>query len=94
VIAQMFNRSGWIPEVDPDILGRIFEAALLRAGFKILNFCEHHFEPQGWTALWLLGESHFAIHTFPEEGRSYIELSSCVEEPFRKFCERGDFGKE
>jgi S-adenosylmethionine decarboxylase len=32
-----------------------------------------------------LSESHFAIHTFPEEGQSYIELSSCVFEPFLKF---------
>jgi S-adenosylmethionine decarboxylase len=35
--------------------------------------------------LFLLSESHFAIHTFPEEGQSYIELSSCVFEPFLKF---------
>lgn len=38
---------------------------------------EHHFSPQGYTALWLLSESHFAVHTFPEFGRTYIELSSC-----------------
>ena len=25
-------------------------------------------------------ESHFAIHTFPEENKTYIELSSCNEE--------------
>lgn len=50
---------------------------LLGAGFTILNFVEHHFQPQGYTALWLLAESHCALHTFPEEERSYIELSSC-----------------
>lgn len=33
----------------------------------------------------VLGESHFAIHTFPEENRAYIELSSCVDLPFNKF---------
>lgn len=38
---------------------------------------EHHFEPQGYTAVWLLAESHCALHTFPEENKAYVELSSC-----------------
>ncbi|WP_416421125.1 S-adenosylmethionine decarboxylase family protein [Phocaeicola vulgatus] len=48
-----------------------------KAGFNVLSCTEHHFSPQGYTALWLLSESHFAVHTFPEFGRTYIELSSC-----------------
>lgn len=35
------------------------------------------FTEEGYTAIWLLGESHFAIHTFPEQGKTYIELTSC-----------------
>ena len=46
---------------------------------------EHPFNPQGYTALWLLSESHFAVHTFPEFGKSYIELSSCNLEYYQKF---------
>ena len=46
---------------------------------------DHHFSPQGYTALWLLTESHFAVHTFPEFGRSYIELSSCNLEFYQAF---------
>ena len=30
-----------------------------------------------YTKLWLLGESHLALHTFPEENKDYVELSSC-----------------
>ena len=37
------------------------------------------------TALFLLSESHFAIHTFPEENTTYIELSSCIKLPFDNF---------
>lgn len=58
---------------------------LATSGHTILNFVEHHFEPQGYTALWLLGESHLAIHTFPEHGRSYVELSSCMFPLYRRF---------
>lgn len=35
----------------------------------------------------LLAESHFAIHTFPECGISYLELSSCVDKPFDRFLD-------
>ncbi|MEN9444098.1 MAG: Croceibacter phage, partial [Bacteroidota bacterium] len=49
------------------------------SGFTILNFVSHNFSPQGFTGIWLLAESHLAIHTFPESGASYIELSSCNE---------------
>ena len=50
---------------------------LASAGFHILGVSEHYFDPVGYTALWLLSESHFALHTFPECGKYYIELSSC-----------------
>lgn len=41
---------------------------LKKAGFAILRFMDWEFTPQGYTALWLLAESHFAVHTFPEMG--------------------------
>lgn len=51
----------------------------------MLRVIEHHFEPQGYTALWLLGESHLAVHTFPEHGISYLELSSCMMDKYVLF---------
>jgi S-adenosylmethionine decarboxylase len=78
--AEIFNHRQWIDEVDPVKLKVKFYNLLRDSEFSVLNFQEHYFNPQGWTGLWLLGESHFAIHTFPEEGKSYIELSSCNEE--------------
>jgi len=32
-----------------------------------------------------LSESHFAIHTFPEENKFYWELSSCIEQKYVDF---------
>ena len=88
MIAQMFNHSEWIENTDPLYLNKYYEKYLLDSGFKILNIIDYHFEPQGYTALYLLSESHFAIHTFPEESRTYIELSSCIEAPFNKFTNK------
>jgi len=85
MIAQMWNKNGRIKETDPTKLKNQFSEILSLSGFDILNFQDHYFTPIGWTGLWLLGESHFAIHTFPEEKKSYIELSSCNEDYFLYF---------
>ena len=75
--AKIWNHTQWVKETDPKALRGMFDELLRKAGFNVLSCTEHHFSPQGYTALWLLSESHFAVHTFPEFGRTYIELSSC-----------------
>lgn len=85
--ANIWNHSQWIEITKKDELCIMFNDILAKSGFKILNFCEHHFTPQGYTALWLLGESHFALHTFPEFGKTYIELSSCNKNYFVNFLQ-------
>lgn len=75
--AKIWNLRGWVNHSDTKYLKHEFNEILSQATFKVLNFSEHEFLPYGYTALWLLSESHFAIHTFPEHGISYIELSSC-----------------
>jgi S-adenosylmethionine decarboxylase len=85
--AKIYNLSGWIKETNPHKLKNNYSDLLGLSGFEILNFQEHYFEPIGYTALWLLGESHFAVHTFPEENKSYFELSSCNFEYYNFFKE-------
>lgn len=75
--ARIWNDSTWIRITDPEAVKAALGGVLNSCGFSVLNFMEHHFEPQGYTAIWLLGESHLAVHTFPEHGKSYVELSSC-----------------
>ncbi|MBR1654560.1 MAG: S-adenosylmethionine decarboxylase [Clostridia bacterium] len=82
--ANMNNFWAWIQFEDEDKLKVELEKKLETSGFHVLNKCEHYFEPYGYTGLWLLSESHFAIHSFPEEEKIYIELTSCVDEPFEK----------
>ncbi|MCB1178308.1 MAG: S-adenosylmethionine decarboxylase [Leptospiraceae bacterium] len=85
--AQIFNFSAWIKDTNPNFLKERLNTLLLNSGFDVLGFQEHYFHPVGYTALWLLGESHLALHTFPEEKKSYIELSSCNPEYFQLFCD-------
>lgn len=81
----MFNINGWIGETDQDVLYLYFDELLKKSGFKVLTISKHYFQPYGFTCLWLLSESHFAIHTFPEESKTYIELTSCVKAQFDNF---------
>lgn len=83
--AKIWNYSGWINNTDPNELKNKLSRLLDKAGFTILGEIDHEFQPQGYTKLWLLAESHFAIHTFPEHGATYLELSSCNEDKMYAF---------
>ncbi|PKQ62741.1 hypothetical protein BZG02_11060 [Labilibaculum filiforme] len=75
--AKIHNLRFWVSECNPEVLQIIFQEYLEQVKFVILNFSDYHFPVQGYTAFWLLAESHLAIHSFPDKGWSYIELSSC-----------------
>ena len=77
--AAIYKHTVWVVSEDEQQLQKHLAAWLDKAGFTVLKFVEHQFNPVGYTALWLLGESHLALHTFPEENKAYIELSSCNE---------------
>lgn len=81
----MYNYQDWISEVNPGNLFRLLDQSIRSAGYTVLNYVEHHFNPEGYTCLWLLAESHLAVHTFPEKQQSYIELSGCNKEKNIKF---------
>lgn len=78
--AELYNYKCWIPESDTTFLQTKLNDLLDQCTFEKLGFIEHHFQPQGYTCLWLLGESHLAVHTYPEHNKAYIELTSCVKE--------------
>ena len=43
----------------------------------VVNKVEHRFSPQGITIVWVLAESHLAIHTWPELGYLHVDLVTC-----------------
>ena len=44
---------------------------------NVLKSLIHKFKPHGLTALYLLSESHFSIHTWPQEKKIRLDLFSC-----------------
>ena len=47
------------------------------AKVTILNISKYKFEPQGFTILALLAESHISFHTFPEKGIISFDFFTC-----------------
>ena len=56
---------------------KLCDKLLEKTGVNVLNEIHHEFKPQGYTALYLLSESHMSIHTWPENGKIRLDLFSC-----------------
>ena len=47
--------------------------------YTVLGEVEHKFDPEGYTFLFLLSESHLSVHTFPERKYLSFDLYTCRE---------------
>jgi S-adenosylmethionine decarboxylase len=83
--AEMFHFEEWVSMSNPESLKSTFKNLLLASEFTIVNFVEHYFPTEGYTCVWVLAESHLAIHTFPKSETCYIQISSCNKEKLDVF---------
>lgn len=64
---------------DEKFIRKTMKSAAKGANMQLLDFVSHEFDPQGVTALALLGESHMSIHTWPELGYAMVDVLTCGE---------------
>ena len=64
-------------EYDPSVYERVINEIAKVAKVTILNISKYKFEPQGFTILALLAESHISFHTFPEKGIISFDFFTC-----------------
>jgi S-adenosylmethionine decarboxylase len=62
---------------DPVALRAALESAVTKGEFTLLESVVVKFQPQGVTACAVVGESHLALHTWPEEGRLFFDVATC-----------------
>jgi S-adenosylmethionine decarboxylase len=62
---------------DAEKLQGMMDTICGKYGFAVLHRCRHQFEPFGCTILFLLSESHFSIHTYPEKQYAAVDLYTC-----------------
>lgn len=69
------------PEILKDVLKikEIFIGAAEEAGATIIDVSFHGFEPFGVSGMIIIGESHLAIHDWPEYSYAYVNICTCGE---------------
>lgn len=72
---------------DEIFLINLIESAAIVSGATVVQTIFKKFEPQGFTGICLLSESHISIHTWPEEGKAALDLFTCGECDPRIGCE-------
>ena len=67
--------AGWLDSTAS--LRAALDAAVRAGGFTALQTMVVPFSPQGVTACAVVRESHLALHSWPEEGRLFVDVASC-----------------
>ena len=68
---------GATKEYNPSIFEKVIVEIAKAADVKILNISKYKFEPQGFTIIALLAESHISFHTFPEKEMISFDFFTC-----------------
>lgn len=87
VEAQIYNYRAWVKGCTVENMLEIINKCLDYSGYTVLKFVEYKFPIKGYTSMWLLAESHMALHYFADEDKYYIELSGCCAIMNTKFKE-------
>ena len=64
-------------DYSPEFYEKVIYKIAKSAKVQILNVDSHKFEPQGFTLVALLSESHMSFHTFPERGVVSFDFFTC-----------------
>jgi S-adenosylmethionine decarboxylase len=70
----------WLKGNIPSNVLSMAKEAINRSGMTIVDSVVHKFDPQGITAVYVLAESHFIIHTYPEANYLSIDCYTCGKE--------------
>jgi len=65
-------------EYEPSIFENVINKIAKSADVTILKISKYKFDPQGFTILALLAESHMSFHTFPEKGIISFDFFTCA----------------
>lgn len=63
-----------IEELEP-----LMEQIATECALTVVSRAFHQFEPVGVTGVLVLSESHFAVHTYPENNSLYLDIFCCSE---------------
>jgi S-adenosylmethionine decarboxylase len=62
---------------DDEYLDRMLRSAIRKSNLTLLSTYMKRFQPQGVTGVAILGESHIAVHSWPEQGKLFLDIATC-----------------
>ncbi len=62
---------------DKEAIAGLLDTAVAAGAFTPLGTLVVPFSPVGVTGCAIVGESHVALHSWPEEGRLFVDIASC-----------------
>jgi len=62
-----------------DELEPLMEQIANECALTVVSRAFHQFEPVGVTGVLVLSESHFAVHTYPENNSLYLDIFCCAD---------------
>jgi len=65
---------------DNQTLENAIEESIKRAKMTVVLKAKKEFEPHGETVVWILSESHFTCHTYPEHNYISVDCYTCGNE--------------
>ena len=65
-------------EYGPSFYEKLVYKIAKKAKVTVLQISKHRFEPQGFTLVALLAESHMSFHTFPEKNITSFDFFTCA----------------
>lgn len=66
-----------VAPVDKAFVVSLADAIIRKLELTVVNKVHHSFSPIGETLVYILSESHFALHTWPEYNVIHVDLVSC-----------------
>jgi len=79
IIAELSLPSTWAK--DSNRLDMEVRRALKAEGYTVVRVLRHNFKPYGSTTVYIIGQSHLAIHTYPEHSRVSLDITVCQRDP-------------
>ena len=70
---------GTTKEYEPKFFEKLVYRIAKKAKVTVLEISKYNFEPQGFTLVALLAESHISFHTFPEKNMISFDFFTCGE---------------
>jgi S-adenosylmethionine decarboxylase len=81
MICDIKNITNFKLLITPHLLTDLLDIICHKYNYTVLKKSTHEFTPRGFTAIYLLSESHISIHTYPEKNYAAIDIYTCRQYP-------------